>query len=155
MKAQLIGTAAALAYGLVAGVILFTVIKATVGLRVSEDEELAGLDLAEHGVAAYPELVSETGTGLHVLSAVRVDEVMTQVPAVAPQDSLEAVQEIMFSCEVFALPVLSEDGDLCGIISMSDVTKIARSERVGDDRPRQTTRRFRWDARSDTWTEAK
>ena len=130
MQAQLIGTAAALAYGLVAGVVMFTVIKATVGLRVSEDEELTGLDLAEHGMAAYPELATESGSTLHVLSGVRVNDVMTQVPAVSPQDSLEAVQEIMFSCEIFALPVLCEDGELCGIISMSDITKIARSERA-------------------------
>jgi CBS domain-containing protein len=130
MRAQLIGTAAALAYGLVAGVVVFTVIKATVGLRVTEDEELTGLDLAEHGMAAYPELATEPGSTLHVLSGVRVADVMTEVPAVAPQDSLEAVQEIMFSCEVFALPVLCEDGELCGIVSMSDITKIARSERA-------------------------
>jgi CIC family chloride channel protein len=36
----------------------------------------------------------------------------------------------MFACEVFALPVLDEDAELCGIVSMADVTKIARSERA-------------------------
>ncbi len=36
----------------------------------------------------------------------------------------------MFAREVFALPVLDEDDELCGIVSMSDVTKIDRSERV-------------------------
>jgi Amt family ammonium transporter len=30
-------------------------IKKTVGLRVSEAEELAGLDIAEHGMYGYPE----------------------------------------------------------------------------------------------------
>jgi ammonia channel protein AmtB len=33
---------------------LFKVLKATVGLRVSRDEELEGLDLTEHGSEAYP-----------------------------------------------------------------------------------------------------
>ncbi len=130
---QLIGTVAALAYGVVASLVLFKVVDALTGLRVSEDEELHGLDLAEHGMAAYPEIFSNAGdaaTPLHVLSGVRVAEVMTQVPVVAPQDTLDAVQEIMFSSEMFALPVLDEDGELCGIISMADVTKIDRNERA-------------------------
>jgi Amt family ammonium transporter len=35
--------------------ITFGIIKATVGLRVSEEEEDAGLDIAEHGMYGYPE----------------------------------------------------------------------------------------------------
>jgi Amt family ammonium transporter len=33
--------------------ILFTVIKATIGLRVSAEEEIEGLDVLEHGLAGY------------------------------------------------------------------------------------------------------
>jgi Amt family ammonium transporter len=33
--------------------ILFKVLKSTVGLRVSAEEELAGLDVAEHGSPGY------------------------------------------------------------------------------------------------------
>jgi hypothetical protein len=33
--------------------------------------------------------------------------------------------------------------------------EIARSETMGDDKPRQTTRRFRWERTSDTWGEVK
>jgi CBS domain-containing protein len=129
---QVIGTAVAIVYGIIASVVLFKVVDAITGLRVSEHEELCGLDLAEHGMAAYPELFPGTPTNampLHVLSAVRVQDVMAEVPAVAPEDSLDAVQEIMFAREVFALPVLNDDGELCGIVSMSDITKIDRSER--------------------------
>jgi ammonium transporter, Amt family len=39
------------AFGL--GLLLFFVIKKTVGLRVSEEEELQGLDIGEHGMEAY------------------------------------------------------------------------------------------------------
>ena len=35
--------------------ITFTIIKATIGLRVGEEEEEAGLDIAEHGMYGYPE----------------------------------------------------------------------------------------------------
>jgi CIC family chloride channel protein len=68
-------------------------------------------------------------TPLHILSGVRVAQVMNDTPAASPNDTLEAVQEIMFAREVFALPVLDEDGELAGLISMSDITQIERSER--------------------------
>jgi Amt family ammonium transporter len=129
---QLIGTVTAIAYGLVASVAVFWVLKHTIGLRVSEDEELSGLDVAEHGMAAYPEFFPEAhgrATPLHVLSAVRVEQVMTACPTVRTGDTLETVQELMFSRELFALPVLNPYDELCGIVSMSDVTKIAREER--------------------------
>lgn len=70
---------------------------------------------------------------LHILSGVRVGQVMNEIPAVSPKDTLESVQEIMFAREVFALPVLEEDGDLAGIISMSDITKVERCERGNVD----------------------
>ncbi len=131
--AQLIGTAAALVYALIASVVLFAIVELVTGLRVSREEEMEGLDVAEHGVPAYPEFALapvSSPAPLHVLSAVRVSDVMTEVPAVHPRDNLESVQEIMFSCEVFALPVLNDDCDLCGIVTMSDLTKIERSERA-------------------------
>ena len=133
--AQFVGTATAIAYGLVASVILFKTVDWLVGLRVSEDEELSGLDLAQHGMPAYPELIAAAASPrpLHVLSAVRVSQVMNQVPSVTPEDSLDHVQELMFSREIFALPVLRLDDhneDLCGIVTMADITKIDRAERV-------------------------
>ena len=133
LKVQLIGTGIAIAYGILSSVVLFKVVDWVTGLRVSESEELHGLDLAEHGMAAYPEFFAGpvTSTGpLHVLSGVRVSDVMTEAPAVAPEDSLDAVQEIMFGREVFSLPVVNEDAELCGVISMSDITKIERGERA-------------------------
>ncbi len=45
-----------LAYGAVcfpAALILFLILKVTVGIRVSKEEELKGLDLGEHGMEAY------------------------------------------------------------------------------------------------------
>lgn len=39
----------------VSSYIVFGVIKATYGMRVSEEEELAGLDISEHGMYGYPE----------------------------------------------------------------------------------------------------
>ncbi|MPN09604.1 hypothetical protein SDC9_156895 [bioreactor metagenome] len=36
-----------------AALLIFFIIKKTIGLRVTEDEELRGLDLGEHGMGAY------------------------------------------------------------------------------------------------------
>jgi len=66
---------------------------------------------------------------LHLLSGVRVSQVMNEIPAASPHDTLESVQEIMFAREVFAMPVLDDDGELAGMISMSDIVKVDRSER--------------------------
>ncbi len=51
--AQLLGVAAVFAWCMVTGFILFALIKAVIGLRVSREEELRGLDIGEHGNEAY------------------------------------------------------------------------------------------------------
>jgi Amt family ammonium transporter len=50
---QIVGVVAVFAWTFVTSLVLFTVIKATVGLRVTRDEELRGLDIGEHGTEAY------------------------------------------------------------------------------------------------------
>jgi Amt family ammonium transporter len=50
---QLIGAVALAVWALVMGFVMFSVIKATIGLRVSDQEQIEGLDLGEHGVYAY------------------------------------------------------------------------------------------------------
>ncbi len=55
LGAQIVGVLAVLAWCLVTGFILFYAIKAATGLRVTEEEEQAGLDYEEHGANAYPD----------------------------------------------------------------------------------------------------
>ena len=50
---QIIGVAAIGAFVFIASFVLFGTLKATVGLRVSEQEEIEGLDVHEHGFAGY------------------------------------------------------------------------------------------------------
>ena len=50
---QLLGIAAYGAWAFILGLITFLTIKKTVGLRVSAEEELKGLDITEHGNDAY------------------------------------------------------------------------------------------------------
>jgi ammonium transporter, Amt family len=50
---QIIGVVAIAAFVLITTSILFATIKATIGLRVDEQEEIEGLDIHEHGFAGY------------------------------------------------------------------------------------------------------
>ncbi|GMW02464.1 MAG: ammonium transporter [Candidatus Hydrogenedentota bacterium] len=50
---QLIGAGAFFVWAFGLGLILFFILKMTVGLRVSAEEELKGLDIGEHGMEAY------------------------------------------------------------------------------------------------------
>lgn len=62
---QLIGISAAAIWAFSTSFALFMAIKYTVGLRVSEVEEIEGLDIHEHGMLAYPSaLVVENHTGM-------------------------------------------------------------------------------------------
>ena len=51
--AQLKGIVAVGAYTMVASLVFWFAIKATLGLRVSKEEEEDGLDIGEHGQVAY------------------------------------------------------------------------------------------------------
>jgi Amt family ammonium transporter len=52
---QAIGVFAIGAWAIIAAFIVLIIIKKTIGLRVSEQEELEGLDMHEHGIDSYPE----------------------------------------------------------------------------------------------------
>ena len=52
--AQLVGGLAYAIWAVVLSFFVFGVLKYTMGLRVSEEEEVAGLDISEHGSIAYP-----------------------------------------------------------------------------------------------------
>lgn len=53
LGAQVLGIVAVFAWCMVAGFLLFYMIKKVIGLRVSREEELRGLDISEHGMESY------------------------------------------------------------------------------------------------------
>lgn len=55
---QLIGLVCILAFVFVASFIVWTVLNKTMGIRVTEEEELNGMDQHDCGIEAYPEFVS-------------------------------------------------------------------------------------------------
>lgn len=56
--AQLTGVISVAAYTVIISLITWAILKATIGIRVSLQEEIEGLDIGEHGNAAYPEFLS-------------------------------------------------------------------------------------------------
>lgn len=50
---QIIGVVVMGTFVFTASVFIFSVLKASMGLRVSEEEELRGLDTGEHGMESY------------------------------------------------------------------------------------------------------
>ncbi|MES4889043.1 ammonium transporter [Streptomyces sp. NPDC096012] len=73
---QCAGVFAVLAYSLIASAILAFLLDRTIGMRVSEDEEISGIDQAEHAETAY----DFSGAGGGVLGSV------TASPLAAPQN---------------------------------------------------------------------
>jgi Amt family ammonium transporter len=53
--AQLVGTLTGLAIAIAGGFIVYGIVKATIGIRLSEEDEFMGADLAVHKISANPE----------------------------------------------------------------------------------------------------
>jgi Amt family ammonium transporter len=54
LGAQIFGTVVACGAAFGAAFVLFTLLKITLGVRVTPEEEIEGLDTSEHGSEAYP-----------------------------------------------------------------------------------------------------
>jgi len=63
LTAQLIGIVTIFAWVFAASFVVWLALKAIMGLRVSEEEEYAGVDLSECGLEAYPEFTGSSGSG--------------------------------------------------------------------------------------------
>ena len=61
---QLIGAGTIFGWVFVTSIVVWMIIKVVMGLRVSEEEEYEGVDLAECGMEAYPEFTGAQGSGI-------------------------------------------------------------------------------------------
>jgi Amt family ammonium transporter len=57
MVSQIISAVTVMIWAFGMGAIMFFILKKTVGLRVSDREQIEGLDIGEHGMSAYPDFV--------------------------------------------------------------------------------------------------
>ena len=58
ISAQLLGIVCIFGWVAITTAIVWSVLKYTMGIRVSDEEEETGIDYAEIGIEAYPEFVS-------------------------------------------------------------------------------------------------
>ncbi len=65
---QAIGILSAAAYVFPAALLMFFLLKNTIGLRVSDEVEAAGIDLAYHGIESYPEFAGVELQGVQIAS---------------------------------------------------------------------------------------
>lgn len=134
---QIIGVVAVLAWVSVTITITFQIIKRTIGLRVSKEEEIIGLDIEEHGLtSAYADfmptvdVVSESEKTAVVPNPVSVDRAvpvnkvgysgpnadgskLTTVVIIAKQSKFEALKQAMNAIGVTGMTVTNVLG--CGI----------------------------------------
>ena len=57
LGAQLLGIVMIFGWVAITSLIVWTILKMTVGIRVSDEEEFEGVDISECGLEAYPEFV--------------------------------------------------------------------------------------------------
>ncbi|MEO6028005.1 MAG: ammonium transporter [Candidatus Binatia bacterium] len=69
LMAQLLGVGAAAVYTLTISLAFWSAIKAVMGLRVTAEEEIEGLDIGEHGNSAYPDFAQSLPGGFHAVSS--------------------------------------------------------------------------------------
>ncbi|MGI6033352.1 MAG: ammonium transporter [Coriobacteriales bacterium] len=124
---QCIGVLAILAWTAVCGVVLFAILKATIGLRVEEVYEVEGLDISEHGLnSAYadfmpvvPAIAAEKNESLAVdltglaPTPVNAPGSMTRISIICNQDKFVALKDTLAQIGVTGMTVSSVMG--CGI----------------------------------------
>ena len=135
MGLQLLGFASVAAWTVVTITITFLVIKAAVGLRVSREEELIGLDATEHGLpsayagfAMLPDMVSEDPAPVVVSGDVPVAEAipvkkvptfdegtpkLTKVEIICKEARLESLKDAMMGIGITGMTVSHVMG--CGV----------------------------------------
>ena len=84
---QLIGVLAVGAFAMGASALVWLVLKHTVGIRVTAQEEIRGLDIGEHGNVAYPDFSPAADS----LSAPEVPAVSAPAAAVSREDAVPVV----------------------------------------------------------------
>ncbi len=118
---QLIGFASVAAWTLVTITIVFLVIKATVGLRASQEEEIIGLDVTEHGLAS-----AYSGFSIMDVSGAMVMDVNENTSlGVEDYDAASAVQKDA-AVKVAQVPVASATG----MYKVAIIAKLSRYDKL-------------------------
>ena len=102
---QLVGIAAVAVFGFLSTSLVWLVLKKTVGIRVAREEELAGLDIGEHGNIAYPDFAPAASASVEEFSA-ETGEDTESVSAAVLQEKGERMEEAKAQ---HAVPVIHKE----------------------------------------------
>jgi ammonium transporter, Amt family len=87
LAAQAIGVAIAFTFVFAMSYATFALIKATIGLRVSPEEEDAGLDIIEHGMFGYPEQFIPSPEAASAIPVSGLPRSAVRTPRAAPSET--------------------------------------------------------------------
>lgn len=90
---QIVGILAIGIFGFVTTALVWLALKKTIGIRVSTEEEIAGLDIGEHGNMAYPDFAPISAAPLSGLSAGAEEERVAAAVASVPKEVAEASEQ--------------------------------------------------------------
>ena len=90
---QIVGILAIGIFGFVTTALVWLALKKTIGIRVSTEEEIAGLDIGEHGNMAYPDFAPISAAPLSGLSAGAEEERVAAAVASVPKEEAEASEQ--------------------------------------------------------------
>ena len=124
---QLIGFAAVAGWTVIMMIIVFSIIKAIFGLRVSEEEELEGLDSTEHGLAS-----AYSGFSIVDMSSAMMVENENTSLGVSEYDNASEAQKNA------SVPVVNASAEMAKVGMVSDtginkvviITKLSRYDKI-------------------------
>ena len=128
---QLLGVFVTAAYAAVVIFIVFTVIKKTIGLRCSAEDEIEGLDISEHGLAsAYADWVPATSMNIDdtyapvaVTGTTPVEKAVPVVKAPKPEHEGSKYTKITIVCNQSKFEALKAQMSQIGVTGMT-VTQV-------------------------------
>lgn len=123
---QLLGIVAVGAFVFITSALLWLALKKTVGIRVTCEEELAGLDVGEHGNRAYPDFVSAvesidySGDEVEVMGDVPVSEAVSVKDTSSAADTKSPkITKVEIICKESRLETLKAAMTSIGITGMT------------------------------------
>ncbi len=114
LLAQLIGVASTAAWAAISIFIVFVAIKKTIGLRVTAEEEISGLDLLEHGLEnSYADFMplpsvnttTQKTSKQHIISMDNSTIKMTKIEILCRQDRFELLKNAMVELGITGMTV--------------------------------------------------
>ncbi|MCC8358022.1 MAG: ammonium transporter [Oscillospiraceae bacterium] len=125
---QLLGVVAIIAWTAVTISLFFLLLKKTMGLRVSPEDEITGLDISEHGlVSAYADFMPAMGAGVASIGTVTAEPA---APASAPAAAAPAPVSVddAVPVQVRSTKPVASDSD----VKLTNVTILLHQEKFED-----------------------